>query len=111
EVIRIAFNSQNRLAYDESNLDPSFLDQIDRESLHLFKERGPNTPQLDIVAAIKAEDWHKSNQIKNGLGLLDQDQGATTWAVLSSPIEVNQTYLNFHNDTFARVVVDRKVES
>ena len=40
-----------------------------------------------------------------GLGLLDQEGGAMTWAILSAPIMPYQTYYNFFYDAFGVIDV------
>jgi len=59
-----------------------------------------------IECLIKTEEWMKQHRAKQGLALLDQTFGATTWAVLSSPIEVHRKYYNLHNDAFIKVSID-----
>lgn len=64
---------------------------------------------LDIRAAIKTEDWRHDNRIRHGIGLLDQTNGTTNWAILSSPTLVHKEFLDFHDDAFALVQVDNTV--
>lgn len=59
-----------------------------------------------VEAIIKTEEWTKQHRAKNGLGLLDQTFGATTWAVLSSPIEIHKKYYNLNNDAFCKIKID-----
>jgi branched-chain amino acid transport system substrate-binding protein len=59
-----------------------------------------------VEALISTEEWRKHHRAHHGLGLQDQVFGATTWAVFSSPIEVNQIYYNFHNDAFVKIIID-----
>ncbi len=110
-VIRIAFNEKHNLNYNEFLLDPAFLNTNMRVSFHHFKEKPASAKALDAWAAVKTEEWRKSNRIRHGLGLLDQDHGATTWAVLSSPILVHKLFLNFYDDAFARIDVNQEIEN
>ncbi len=59
-----------------------------------------------VEAVIKTEEWTKQHRAKNGLGLLDQTFGATTWAVLSSPIEIHKKYYGLNNDAFCKIKID-----
>lgn len=103
QAIRIAFNEQKQLYFDESQLSTSFISKTPRVKAYEFIKRQAHEPKLDVITAIKTEEWRKSNRISHGLGLLDQDQGATTWAVLSSPITVHRLYLDFHDDAFIEI--------
>lgn len=104
-VIRIAFYDQQKLAYDETRLSTTFLHQDQRVMAYTFTAGSLGSSVIDVRSAFKSEEWQKINRIRHGLGLLDQDQGATVWAVLSSPITVNMAYLNFYDDAFAQVVI------
>lgn len=111
EIIRIAFNDKEHLSFDEEHLSPNFLEQKERITANTFKEKKPNERPIDTRAAIKTEEWRLSNRTGKGLGLLDQDQGATTWAVLSSPIAVHRLYLDFNYDAFARLDLNHDVNA
>ena len=59
-----------------------------------------------IEALIKTEEWMKEHRAKEGLGLLDQIFGITTWAILSSPISAHREFYNFSYDAFATITVN-----
>ncbi len=109
EVIRISFFSRNKLSYDENKLNPLFLEQSSQLKIINVKDQRPSKDKIDIRASIETEEWRRSKRIKNGMGLLDQDRGATTWAVLSSPTLVNRFYLDFHQDAFAAIDINQLV--
>ena len=109
EVIRISFFSRTKLAYDENKLNPLFLEQSSQLKVINVKDQRPSKDKIDIRASIETEEWRRSRRIKNGIGLLDQDRGATTWAVLSSPTLVNRYYLDFHQDAFAAIDINQLV--
>jgi branched-chain amino acid transport system substrate-binding protein len=109
EVVRISFFSRDKLSYDESLLNPSFLQQSSLVKIHHVGEQKPSEMKLDIRASIETQEWRRSDRIKSGLGQLDQDRGATTWAVLSSPTFINKFYLDFHEDAFAVIEIDQYV--
>lgn len=103
QVFRVAFHAQEQLNFNETNLSTGFLAQRERVKAHVFLKRLQNDARLDTRAAIKTEEWRSSNRIRKGLALLQQDQGATTWAILSSPTTVHRVYLDFNYDAFGRI--------
>jgi branched-chain amino acid transport system substrate-binding protein len=110
DVIRISFNDRAFLGYKEAEIDKSFLKHDESIKYGEISERNYGPSPIDVRAAFKTEEWRRHNRIKkNGLGQLDQDQGATTWAVLSSPVMVHKVFLNFHSDAFAELSIDKKV--
>lgn len=55
----------------------------------------------DVRAIIESEVWQEGMRTNEGLSLLDQDQGGTTWAVFSSPLSIHRELFNFNYDAFA----------
>lgn len=109
-ALRIAFNVSNKLSFDEDDLNPLFFKQRERVTAYTHTKKTSHDQELDVRAAFKTEEWRQSNRIKHGLGLLNQDHGATMWAVLSSPIYVHKVYLDFYDDAFAELLVKDTVE-
>jgi len=60
----------------------------------------------DVKVVIAAENWREGIRTETGLGLQNQQYGATAWSVFSSPVPVHQEQLNFFYDAFA--VIDFK---
>lgn len=110
EVIRIAFNDADNLSFNEHLLLPAFVHQNEAMTVRAFEARKEGEEGLDIRAALKTEDWRQESRIEHGLGLLDQEDGATTWAILSSPITVNRIFLGFFDDAFATIEVSERVQ-
>lgn len=65
---------------------------------------------VDIRALITSRDWIEGNRATKGLGLIDQEQGGTTWALFSSPLLVHQTALNFFHDAFVIITLHKPLE-
>ncbi|HTM05741.1 MAG TPA: ABC transporter substrate-binding protein, partial [Patescibacteria group bacterium] len=49
--------------------------------------------------------WREEHRAQNGLGLLDQVFGATTWAVLSAPLKIHEDFYGFDYDAFAQITI------
>lgn len=72
-----------------------------------FKSK--NLP-LDTYAIITDENWIKHNRMQySGLSLISQEEGATTWALLSAPVVPLKTYYNFIYDAFAMLQVPKDI--
>ncbi len=110
DVVRIAFHEHLELSYDEKMISPAFLEQKDPVKAYQFTTNNGTGPSIDVRAAIKTEEWRTANRIKHGIGLLDQDHGATTWASISSPITTHKTYLNVHDDSFIEIIIKDDIE-
>lgn len=59
----------------------------------------------------KTEDWREEHRARNGLGLLDQCYGATTWSVLSSPIKIHEDFYGFDCDAVALIKMGNSVRT
>ena len=109
QYIRISPSSRYEGIIDESLIEPrlSKITQNKELVIPLKKEHGlakTNTsPRL--ISIIRNEDWIKKHVAKNGLGMLPQEQGATAWAVFSSPIATHQKLLKFEQDAFTIVSI------
>lgn len=57
----------------------------------------------------KTEDWRKEHRAVDGLGLLDQTYGTTTWTVFSAPIKVHEDFYGFDYDAFALIKVGASI--
>lgn len=110
DVLRIAFNEHLNLSYNEDTMSPAFLEQNEPIKIYSFTTNKSEGPSIDVRAAIKTEEWRISHRIQHGIGLLDQDHGATTWASLSSPIGAHKIFLNIHDDSFLEVCIKDSIE-
>jgi branched-chain amino acid transport system substrate-binding protein len=64
---------------------------------------------IDVL--LKTEDWIQEHRTRDGLGLFDQSYGATTWAVLSSPISMNIQYYDFKYDAFTTIKIGKTIRT
>lgn len=113
ETIRISslFSSEKGL-YSEANISFDKLGHEDRVNFFtLEKVKTKKASALDIRALFESQNWRHFNRIKQGLGLMDQTKGATTWSILSSPILVNRIYLGFNYDAFVELTIPDRVEN
>ncbi|MCA9507746.1 MAG: ABC transporter substrate-binding protein [Myxococcales bacterium] len=109
EVIRISFHPKSDLKYDESAISTDIVEHEKNVENIDLKNVKKSEKSIDVIASFQTENWRLHNRIKKGLGFLDQDHGASAWAVLSSPILVHKKYLDFHSDAFVRLDVGGKV--
>ncbi len=58
-----------------------------------------------MQALTETEDWMYESHARNGLGLLDQDHGATAWSIVSAPTKILQEEYDFYYDAFALLEV------
>ncbi len=70
----------------------------------------PTTRSIDVVSQIKHEPWLYSQRARSGLGLLEQEKGATTWAILSCPVYPYRTYYPFTYDAFTQIDVASEMQ-
>ncbi len=111
EAIRIAFAGKDDLSYQEKNIDAlSFNQNSNYSIIQVPKEETDAASFIDVRVAIKAGNWRSGNRIKDGIAMLEQDHGATSWGVLSSPTITNRKFLNFFHDAFSAITLDQKVE-
>ncbi len=61
---------------------------------------------VQIDAIVKTEPWRHEVKGKTGLAQLEQDEGATSWVILSSPIEAHNSLLDFYYDAFGVITIN-----
>jgi len=97
----------------------SFWEKPPKDKIHYYDvtEKKESTEKVTVKVIIKSEDWmveRKSvtGEPRNmfGLGLLDQDRGATAWSLLSGPNMGNKIYLGFDYDAFGLIHVESTIE-
>lgn len=109
EAMRISFFNANELSFKEKQLSRNFLTQPEPVKIYEARKLHTLDSHVDVRVAITTQDWHYDNRIKNGIGILDQMHGETSWALLSSPTLVHKTFLDFHEDAFAQVTMHPSV--
>lgn len=110
DVIRIAFNNHLALSYDEKKISPAFLEQKDKVKAYQFTTATTIIHPIDVRATIRSEGM-ETKRVKNGIGLLDQDYGASAWASLSSPINPHKIYRDIHEDSFLEIIMKDSIDN
>jgi len=105
ELMRIAHYGYNNLFWDESSLE-YFLSSNDIEKIRVSPTQKilgqKNFIKLDVIIGSRI---HQVNyRTTEGLELLESEQGATTWSILSSPTNTFGNLYGFYYDAF--VVLD-----
>lgn len=110
EVVRIAHSGFDELTFSEQVITPDRFPKDALVKIHQVatKDRNPPT-SIDVRAAIKTANWRHGNRIERGVGLLDPDNGATTWAVFSSPTYIHREFFNFYLDACMRISIHERV--
>lgn len=97
----------------------SFWEKPPKDKIHYYDitQKVESTEKVSVKIIIKSEDWmierrSISGEPRNmfGLGLLDQDRGATAWSILSSPNMGNQQYLGFDYDAFGILNIESTIK-
>lgn len=63
------------------------------------------TKQIEPIAIIKGGKDIKTASTTHGLTLLEPDQGAITWSVISCPTQIYQEFSHFYEDTFVMLTL------
>lgn len=104
KLIRISHVGRSDPELKEDLFNDFFLQNTDETiSYYDVRQRKPATKKPHIGALITTESWLKEHRAKQGLGLLDQDLGTTSWSIVSSPIMAYQSYYNFYYDAFIEI--------
>lgn len=105
--LRISAFDQATSWIDEAHMGTFFTDPQRTPIMHYWlyqKEKSNRQPF--VKAEIRAYDWQSDKPISNGIGIMDQDKGATTWSLLSCPTTAYQTFNNFYCDAFVKIICD-----
>jgi ABC-type branched-subunit amino acid transport system substrate-binding protein len=117
-LIRISPTGLDDAEINESQCG-SFWEKAPKDSIHYYDitQKEPVPKPVAVKVIIKTEDWmiesrSVTGEPRNmfGLGLLDQDQGATAWSILSSPNMGNQKYIGFDYDAFGMLTIESTIE-
>lgn len=104
QIIRISSFDQSTRWIDESLMGSFFIEQ-QKDSFITYplekKEQSKNIPF--ICAEIRSMQWKNDYRATQGLCLMDQDNGATTWTLLSCPTAAYQAFYNFYYDAFTKI--------
>ncbi|MGB8366784.1 MAG: ABC transporter substrate-binding protein [Candidatus Babeliales bacterium] len=109
QVIRISHYGRDSLGIDEEYFG-NFWNETNKEDIMYYDVRNKKKSKksVSVEAMITTEDLLRESRTINGdpkditgLGLLDQEYGSMTWAILSAPIMPYQTHYNFYSDAFA----------
>jgi len=97
----------------ESEIDDAYLGGLfsHESTYHEYDaaEKAPTKHSVDTVSLIKSEPWMYSQRAENGLGMLEQERGATSWTVLSSPIYPHRKFYPFTYDAYAVVEIGQRI--
>ena len=119
DVIRISHYGRDRFEINEEYFDDLWSDGSKIEvKYHDVRNKKKSKQPVTVQSIIKTEDWLRESRTMFGepkgifgLGLLDQERGAMTWAILSASIMPYQTYYNFFYDAFGVIDVTIPVKN
>jgi branched-chain amino acid transport system substrate-binding protein len=74
----------------------------------LQKKESSTLPDIKVIITI--EDMMKNQRIIEGVGLLDQDFGATSWGIISAPTVAHRAYYNFFSDAYAVITCGSTID-
>lgn len=112
ELIRISHAGRNSSDLKEHLFDDFFTHNLDLKLSYYdvrLKKKSKNTPL--IKALVTTEDWIKEHRARDGLGILDQDLGTTSWSIVSTPIRAYQKYYGFHYDAFVEIQITQPIQN
>jgi len=118
EVMRFSHQPRDKIKLNEQEMGtffetpPKILESspdTDQTILYDVADKQQVPTYVDVRIMIETEEWLKEHRILDGLALLDQDEGATTWSILSSPIPTHQKYYSFWFDAFAEVNIGKSL--
>lgn len=104
ELMRISHFGFNKSTLDELSLE-NFLSsdtetKIDYSPINkYFGQR--DFIKMDVIIYGRTTEMH--NRTTEGLAIIEPEQGATTWSILSSPTSTFKTIYNFHYDAFLQL--------
>jgi ABC-type branched-subunit amino acid transport system substrate-binding protein len=104
KLIRISHVGRDDPELKEHLFNDFFSQDTDETiSYYDIRQRKPAAEKPHIGALITTESWLEEHRATQGLGLLDQDLGTTSWSIVSSPIMAYQSYYNFYYDAFIEI--------
>jgi ABC-type branched-subunit amino acid transport system substrate-binding protein len=74
------------------------------------KSQFPSKTQVNLKAIIRGDQFYRSQYIpSDGLRILEREEGATSWTVLSSPTRAYQNLFDFYYDAFVVLTIYRSL--
>lgn len=108
QLLRISFFGRDYTELNEQ-IFKDFFNQV-YDSKHIFPlNKTVNKPETEVAvkAIIEGEERTTRYRVTPGLMLLEADQGATAWTVLSGPTQSYQQLQDFYYDAFAVLQIDK----
>ncbi len=100
DVIRISNNPPVYL--DEMQMGTFFTETSEPITHYTLTEQEEAPRRVNVKAIIKTEvDWLHKTQTREGLRMLRQSHGSTTWSLISGRIKILQKEYQFYYDAFA----------
>jgi len=109
-AIRISHSNRTQNKINEHALGDLFENQKLFEPVYYDMTNDQKTTHsIDVKTIITSEDSLKEQRAQLGMGSIDQDLGATSWALLSSPIEIHRTFYGLEYDSFAQLTIKEPI--
>jgi len=110
-VVRISNTGITR-QFSENFLG-DFFNQPDQDIYKISpQEKKATTISVNLQAVIRAEPYLRTRYIKSqGLHSIGKEDGASAWAVMSSPTQSNQELFNFYYDAYTILLTAQSPEN
>ncbi|MCL5874981.1 MAG: ABC transporter substrate-binding protein [Candidatus Dependentiae bacterium] len=110
-AIRFSNATHEGYAFNETNMNVFPLKPAGTVSyIPIDKNKNPSESP-EVVALIHGGNYVKDKvSTSNGLSLVEPDQGATTWSLISSPTQIYQEFFNFYYDAFAELTLGATID-
>lgn len=110
KAIRISHRNRDsaELTIAETNLPVYLKERKQTEGINVHpitKTHENNDASTNIIAIVETQPWRHETKGVSGLTNLEQDNGAASWTVLSSPVQAHQQSLDFYYDAFAEITI------
>jgi ABC-type branched-subunit amino acid transport system substrate-binding protein len=106
DLIRFSHAGRNNPELKEELYDTFFTNNLDQKiSYYDVNKKNKTANPASIKALVTTEEWIKEHRAHEGIGILDQDLGTTSWSIVSTPIRAYQKYYGFHYDAFVEIKV------
>jgi ABC-type branched-subunit amino acid transport system substrate-binding protein len=103
------FNGMKK-PYINLNLDSSKPECVNHVKI-AFQDFYTDNALIMPDVVFKTQEWRQEHCAQDGLGQLEQEAGATTWAIISSPIITHQKISRILNDAFGCVTLHSSVRT
>ncbi|MFA6066503.1 MAG: ABC transporter substrate-binding protein [Candidatus Babeliaceae bacterium] len=109
-VIRLSHGPRNDYTFNEMYLDNFFTKNIGTIDAITLQDQYKSLNPPEVAAIIKGGEHMKPAIITNGLDLLEPDQGATAWSLISCPTQIYQEFFDFYADAFAQLKLGATID-